>query len=146
VQNYEFRELALNEPNPFHYATLNFQRQSLVPAPSRASSTTTKRSPIALRTPIPAYLRLQGSIAWAPVQGARRATELDARLDTSLGAILDFVLDVGHSVIFGAILDAVFNPGLVDVKLNCVLKLIMGKYRYCEGVKMPLKKPAYSRD
>ena len=51
-------------------------------------------------------------IAWAPVRGARRATELGARLDTSLGAILDSMLDAGHYVIFGAILDAVFNPGL----------------------------------
>jgi len=41
-------------------------------------------------------------IAWVLVQGARRAIELDARLDTSLG----------HYVIFDAILDAVFNPGL----------------------------------
>jgi len=51
-------------------------------------------------------------VAWAPVQGARRATESNARLDTSLGAILDSMLDAGHYVIFGAILDAVFSPGL----------------------------------
>ena len=65
-------------------------------------------------------------IAWVPVQGARRATELDARLDTSLGAILDSMLDAGHTVIFDAISWA-----------------YMGTVR---GVKMPLKKPAYSRD
>jgi len=37
---------------------------------------------------------------------------LDARLDTSLGALLYSMLDTGHYVIFDAILDAVFNPGL----------------------------------
>jgi len=52
------------------------------------------------------------AIACALVQGARRATELDARLDTSLGAILYSMLDAGHYVIFGAILDAVFNAEL----------------------------------
>ena len=51
-------------------------------------------------------------IAWVLIQGARRATELDARLDTSLGAILYSMLDAGHYVIFDALLDAVFNPGL----------------------------------
>jgi len=34
----------------------------------------------------------------------------------------------------------------LDVKLNSVLRLVMGIYGYCEGAKMPLKKPAYSRD
>jgi len=52
------------------------------------------------------------AIAWAPAQGARRASELDARLDTSLSTILYSMLDAGHYVIFDAILDAVFNPGL----------------------------------
>jgi len=52
------------------------------------------------------------AIPWALVQGARRATGLDARLDTSLGAMLYSMLDAGHYVIFDAILDAVFNPGL----------------------------------
>jgi len=51
-------------------------------------------------------------IAWTLVQGTRRATELGARLDTSLGTILDSMLDAGQYVIFDAILDAVFNPGL----------------------------------
>ena len=102
MKNCEFREFALNEPNLFHYATLNFPRQFLVPAPSRASSATPKRSPIALRAQYPSVLGCKGrigrgsmltlsevhAIAWALVQGARRATELDARLDTSLGAIL----------------------------------------------------------
>jgi len=81
---------------------------------------------------------------WALVQGARRATELDARLDTSLGAIyaiLYSMLDAGHYVIFDALLDAVLNPGLeiqgfraarLDVKLNSVLRVIMGIYGYCE--------------
>jgi len=47
VQNCEFREFALNEPTPPHYATLNFPHQSLATAPARASSATTQRSPIA---------------------------------------------------------------------------------------------------
>ena len=80
---------------------------------------------------------------------------MDARLDTSLGAILYSMLDAGHYDILDTIFDAVFNPGLeiegfraarLDVKLNSVLRLIMGIYGYCNGVKMPLKKPAYSRD
>ena len=44
---------------------------------------------------------------WALVQGARRATELDAKLDTSLGAIyaiLYSMLDAGHYVIFDEML------------------------------------------
>ena len=123
MQNWEFREFALNEPNLFHYAALTFPRQFLVPALSRGSSTTTKRSPIALRAPIPVYFRrhvlhwsrqyantFRGP--WTLVQGARRATELGAGLDTSLGAILYSMLDAGHYVIFDTLLDAVFNPGL----------------------------------
>jgi len=51
-------------------------------------------------------------IVWVLIQGTRRATELDARLDTSLGAILYSMLDAGHYVIFDPLLDAVFNPGL----------------------------------
>jgi len=34
----------------------------------------------------------------------------------------------------------------LDVKLNSVFRLIMDIHGYCEGVKMPLKKPAYSCD
>jgi len=52
------------------------------------------------------------AIAWVLVQGAKRATELDARLDTSLGTILYSMLDAGYYVIFDAILNTVFNPGL----------------------------------
>jgi len=43
-----------------HYRTLNIPHQLLVPVPSRASSATTKRSPIALRAPISAHLGYRG--------------------------------------------------------------------------------------
>jgi len=62
AQNCEFREFALNEPTPPHYATLNFPYQFLATAPARASSATTQRSPIALRAPIPSILGCKGRI------------------------------------------------------------------------------------
>jgi len=41
AQNCKFREFALNEPTPPHYATLNFPHQFLATAPAGASSATT---------------------------------------------------------------------------------------------------------
>jgi len=52
VQNVEF---VLNEPTCLYYAIPNLSRQLLVPVLSRAFLSTTQRSQIALKAPIPIH-------------------------------------------------------------------------------------------